>query len=64
MFEKIPMQGRPRCNLAFLMDSEGNVTVELNDGEHAVNDESLLRLKAMLDRWDEQRRKNAEEYRS
>lgn len=64
MFEKIPLQGRPRCNMAFLMDGSGNITVELNDGEHAINDDSLLRLKAMLDKWDAQRRKNAEEYKA
>ena len=50
--------------MAFLMDGSGNITVELNDGEHAINDDSLLRLKAMLDKWDAQRRKNAEEYRA
>ena len=63
MFEKIPIQGRPRCNLAFIMDGEGSVTVELTDGEHAINEDSLLRLKAMLDRWDAQRKKNAEAYK-
>lgn len=64
MFEKVPIQARPRATVSFMNDDDNNITMETKDGEHAVSPDSLMRLRDMLNKWYDVRQKTAEEYKA
>lgn len=64
MFEKVPIQARPRATVSFMNDEDNNITMETREGEHAVSPDSLIRLRDMLNRWYEVRQKSVEDYKA
>ena len=64
MFEKVPIQARPRATVSFMNDEDNNITMETREGEHTVSPDSLIRLRDLLNRWYEVRQKSVEDYKA